>query len=62
MQRRKFKFIKTWKKAFVQALRTGSNPDQTKSDVGKLQEECDEIRPLYKYMQYDTLPENTQQA
>ena len=50
------------KQAFVRALQTGTDTTQTKVNVGKLQEECDELKPLYMYMKYDTLPNNTQQA
>ena len=50
------------KQAFIRALQTGADLEQTKVDVGKLQEECDELKPLYMYMKYDTLPNNNQQA
>ena len=48
------------KQTLIPAMQTGTNPEQTNIDVGKLQEKCDEIGQLYVYMKYDKLPNNTQ--
>ena len=50
------------KQAFIRALQTGEDPNQSQIDVGVLQETCDELKPLYMYLKNDTLPTNSQHA